>query len=366
MREFHNQMSELWIDLTKLILLIIEYLIYSVVFIFWFIYLIDAVKRKRIYYKRTLRCLQREDDLHQQTLAYNAETELVKYSFLFFMNLIEWVACTYKSIYNVVYTVSGFNSMNTSTDLEYLTHKNAIIIEHFRLNFPSIDILCMILSITLIGSLCMYLSARYAHKSWIKSNSIPYWICFFVLSSILTQFLISICYTSVIGVWCESLLVALSMIFAWKQYRKLNMVMNWTIVDLQIEGRKRLLLKQIRTKRIFNRTITVTWIALFFVLAYQITHSILQTFLVLFPTKYDSFLFLPLSCVISHISTNGYDNSIINYIGISLEIIGTFIFFIPYTCCGLVTMCVTLWRLCKGTTGYRTHFHNQLYAPLIS
>ena len=358
-------MSELWIALTIFILLMIVYLIYSLVFIFWFIYLIDAVKRKRIYYKRTLRCLQREDDLHQQTLAYNARTELVKYSFLFSINFIEWFACTYKSIYHVVYIVSGFKSMNT-TDSEYLTHKNVIIIEHFRVNFPSIDIICFVLSMVLIGSLCMYLSARYAHKSWIKSNSIPYWICFFVLSSILTQFLVSICYTSIIGVWCESLLVTLSMIFAWKQYRKLNMVMNWTIVDLQIECRKRLLSKQIRTKRIFNRTFTVIWIAVFFMLAYQITHSISQTFIVLFPTKYDSFLFLPLSCVISYISTHDYDNSIINYIEISLGTIGTSIFFIPYTCCGLVTMYITLWRLCKGTTGYRTHFHNQLYAPLIS
>ena len=358
-------MSELWIALTIFILLMIVYLIYSVVFIFWSIYLIDAVKRKIIYYKRTLKCLQREEDLHQQTLAYNAKTELVKYSFLFAINFIEWVACTYKSIYHVVYIVSGFNS-NASTDLEYLTYKSGTIIEHFRLNFPSIDILCVILSITLIGSLCMYLSARYARKSWIKSNSIPYWICFFFLSSILTQFLISICYTSVIGVWCESLLLTLSIIFAWKQYRKLNMVMNWMIVDLQIEGRKRLLLKQIRTKRIFNRTFTVIWIALFFVLAYQIIHSISQTTLVLLPTKYDSFLFLPLSCVISQISTNVNNNRIINFIEISLGIIGAFIFFIPYTCCGYVTMYVTLWRLCKGTTGYRTHFHNQLYAPLIS
>ena len=81
-------MWELWICLTIPILsiIIIIHSLYSLVFIFWSIYLIDAVKRKRIYYKRTLRYLKR-DDLDQQALAYNAKTQLVKFVTLLCLNI---------------------------------------------------------------------------------------------------------------------------------------------------------------------------------------------------------------------------------------------------------------------------------------
>ena len=204
-------MQKLYIQIITFSILTIIYSLYTLVFIFWSIYLIDAVKRKRIYLKRTLRCIQRED-LHQQTLAYNAKTELVKYSFLFSINLVEWFACTFVSINNVLTTIREYKN-TASPESEYSTHA-IIFTKQFYLNVPHINTLCIILSVTLIGSLCMYLAARYAHKSWIKSNSIPYWISFFILSSILTQFLVSLCYTSVIGVWCEAVLLTLCVIFS--------------------------------------------------------------------------------------------------------------------------------------------------------
>ena len=362
-------MLERWIYKTILILMILIYSLYTLVFIFWSIYLIDAVKRKRIYLKRTLRCIQRED-LYQQTLANNAKTELVKYSFLFCINIVEWFACTFSAILFGMDMTMEYNtktsSINSLSDWEYLTHAIVPITKQFHLNLPHINTLCMILSITLIGSLCMYLAARYAHKSWIKSNSIPYWISFFILSSILTQFLVSLCYTSVIGVWCEAVLLTLCVIFTWKQYRKLSMVMNWSIVDLQVDGRKRLLLKQKNMKRRFTRMFTLIWIAVLFFLASSFTETILQTILVFFPFNDDSSFIDSLSCVILQMSTHDHLNTItIYYIEYSFDSLGILILFIPYICCGLVTMCVMLWRLCKGTTGYRTHFHNKLYDPLI-
>ena len=350
------------------ILMMLIYLLYTLVFIFWSIYLIDAVKRKRIYYKRTLRCIQR-NDLHQQTLAYNAKTQMVKYSFLFCINLVEWFACTFSAILSGINMIKEYNSktpsINISSDSEYLTNATVITTKQFHLNLPNFPILCMILSITLIGSLCMYLAARYAHKSWIKSNSIPYWISFFILSSILTQFLVSLCYTSVIGVWCEAVLLTLCVIFSWKQYRKLSMVMNWSIVDLQVDGRERLLLKQRNMKRRFTGMFIIIWIAVLFFLASSFTESILQTILVFFPTHDDSSFIDSLSCVILQMSTHDHLNTTIYYIEYSFASVGILIFFIPYICIGLVEMFIMLWRLCKGTTGYRTHFHNKLYDPLI-
>ena len=358
-------MQKLYIQIITFSILTIIYSLYTLVFIFWSIYLIDAVKRKRIYLKRTLRCIQRED-LHQQTLAYNAKTELVKYSFLFSINLVEWFACTFVSINNVLTTIREYKN-TASPESEYSTHA-IIFTKQFYLNVPHINTLCIILSVTLIGSLCMYLAARYAHKSWIKSNSIPYWISFFILSSILTQFLVSLCYTSVIGVWCEAVLLTLCVIFSWKQYRKLSMVMNWSIVDLQVDGRERLLLKQRNMKRRFTRMFTIIWIAVLFLLACEVTESILQTIQIFVLTHEDSSFLDYLSCVIQQKSTHDQLNTItsIYYIELFLGAVGGLIFFVPYTCYGLVTMCVILWRLCKGTTGYKTHFHNHLYDPLIS
>ena len=361
-------MLVIWLYKTILILMMLIYLLYTIVFIFWSIYLIDAVKRKRIYYKTTLRWQQR-NDLHQQTLAYNAKTQMVKYSFLFCINLVEWFACTFSAILSGINMIKEYNSktssINISSDSEYLTNATVITTKQFHLNLPNFPILCMILSVTLIGSLCMYLAARYAHKSWIKPNSIPYWISFFILSSILTQFLVSLCYTSVIGVWCEAVLLTLCVIFSWKQYRKLSMVMNWSIVDLQVDGRKRLLLKQINMKRRFTGMFIIIWIAVFFFLASSFTESILQTILVFFPFNDDSTFIDSLSCVILQMSTHDHLNTIIYYIEYSFASVGFLIFFIPYICIGLVEMFIMLWRLCKGTTGYRTHFHNKLYDPLI-
>ena len=84
----------MWLQLAIFATAVVGYILYTVVFLFWFIYLIDAIKRKRGYYKATLRCLEREFDPHQQTLAYNAKTELVKFVFLFCLNLIEWIGFT--------------------------------------------------------------------------------------------------------------------------------------------------------------------------------------------------------------------------------------------------------------------------------
>ena len=125
-KKFDCRMQIFWIEFIILLIIIFIYSLYTLVFIFWSIYLIDAVKRKRIYYKRTLRCLQR-DNLHQQALAYNAKTELVKYSFLFCINLVEWFSCVFSSIKIIINIVHEYKSktpstsMNTSSDPEYST-----------------------------------------------------------------------------------------------------------------------------------------------------------------------------------------------------------------------------------------------------
>ena len=72
----------IWLNFTLLALGIIIYIMCTVVSCFWSIYLIDAIKRKRSFYKSALRCVEGESDKHQQMLAYNAKTELVKFVYL--------------------------------------------------------------------------------------------------------------------------------------------------------------------------------------------------------------------------------------------------------------------------------------------
>ena len=57
--------------------------------------------------------------------------------------------------------------------------------------------------------------------------------------------------------------------------------------------------------------------------------------------------------------------SAIFYTKFVFGLIGISCIFIPYIGYGLLAMYVVLWRLWKGRTGYKTHFHNQLRAPLI-
>ena len=211
----------------------------------------------------------------------------------------------------------------------------------------------------------MYLSARYAQKSWIKSNRIPYFVCFFATSSIISQILITICYTNIIGIWCDKIIVTISVVFAWKQYRRLNMVLQWSIVDLSVSGDVELLEKHVRMKRRFNRIFITIWIGVscmvvanYISLISHTTEFIIRLYnypfteRLLCDTSNDSHLHL-------------YAFSVLYLMEASIVLIGSLFIFVPYTGYGLCTMFVILWRLLKGKTGYRTHFPVQLIAPLI-
>ena len=50
----------LWIEFATLAAGAVVYILYTIVFWFWLIYLVDAMKRKRGYYKTTLRCIEVE------------------------------------------------------------------------------------------------------------------------------------------------------------------------------------------------------------------------------------------------------------------------------------------------------------------
>ena len=59
------------------------------------------------------------------------------------------------------------------------------------------------------------------------------------------------------------------------------------------------------------------------------------------------------------------DFKVLYSVEVFVAVLGSCLIFVPYIGFGLCTMFVILWRLLKGKTGYRTHFHVQLNAPLI-
>ena len=349
-------MRVLWIQLAMLVTGVVVYFFYTIVFWFWFIYLVDAMKRKRGYYKTILRGVEVESDPQQQILAYNAKTELVKFVSIFCLNLVEWMGLTTTIILGIFQYVWDYRKYFLNASLPFDSGK-----WYYKLHTPYFHNLCLILSMTIIGSLCMYLSARYAQKSWIQSKRIPFLICFFLLNSIATQILVIICYTHIIGLWCDIILVSVSVVFAWKQYRKLDMVIQWSIVDLRVSGNIELLEKQVRMKLRFNRIFTTIWIGIACLLVAKfiglISHTT-QFILRMYNNSSADRLLCP-----SHLKSK--DAMVVYSIEEFMTTLGFLFFFIPYIGYGLCTMCVILWRLFKGKTGYRTHFHFQLTEPLI-
>ena len=347
-------MQTIWtfrIQLAILATAVVGYILYTVVFWFWFIYLIDAIKRKRGYYKATLRCLEREFDPHQQTLTYNAKTEFVKFVFLFCLNLIEWIR------FNAAITTCILNAV-----WDYQQEPSEKGKWYYKLQVPPLPYnMCLVNFLTTLGSLCMYLSARYAQKSWIKSNRIPYWICFFLLSSIVSQILIIISHTHIIGMWCDEIIDVVCVIFAWKQYRKLDMVLRWFIVDLRVSGEMELLEKHVKMKHRFNRIFTTIWMAITCVLLASLIDLLSHTTQFILLKDNHSFLDKLLNSTLLE--------SIYTTIAFSITeciiLVAFLFFFIPYIGYGLCTMSVLLWRLFRGKTGYRTHFPVHLTKSLI-
>ena len=183
-----------WVRLSVVVTGMILYFLYTIVYCFWFIYLLDAMKRKRSFYKTMVKCIQGESDLHQQMLAYNARTEFVKFVSVFSLNLVEWVGVNFTAATGFLKFVSDYIYQLELPTVHFLP---VIIIDNLNTIIVisvSFQVLFVIFSSAITGSLCMYLSARYAQKSWIQSDGIPYWICF-LFSSIALQILVTICYT---------------------------------------------------------------------------------------------------------------------------------------------------------------------------
>ena len=365
------------LGLISLVVIAFGCLLTTIVFCFWFVYLLDAIRSKWKFYKNALRCLQQENfDSQQQILIYNAKTEFVKNVFLFVMNFIEWLAVIsicFAYVINIAeITTLGCqegNKVNITNSSHYLIQIPCIItIVIFRnpflvFIFTSLAHFCAVLSFVLIASLCKYLAKRFSQCSWITSDNIPYLISLFILYQVVYQIIALFCSFLIIAEFANVFLLTVSTLFALKQYRKLLMVINWTIVDLRVSGNNLLLKKQIKSKKILIQVFTFIWIGSILVLAYQFIRFFLLLVLIV-SLSYSSFEIDISLCQDSHtyipvITDIFYILSIANEI---LIIIGIVFIYTPYIGYGLSTMFVVLRRLYTGKSAYRTHYRNPLYA----
>ena len=366
-------MSELLLLICSVLLGIISMLT-TFVFCFWFVYILDAMRRRWKYYRNNLRSLQQEDsDSQQQILTYLGKTEFTKCIFLFFLNIVEWlgfILARVEYILNFTYQYyADVTHQNEAIKGFYIVSSITSGNMHFSLTFHSIFFLpnnILVMSLVLIASLCMYLSARSTQMSWIKSTKIPYLIGFFLLSVIATQTLASFCSTNIIANWCSILLVTVSLIIALKQYRKLQMIIGWAIVDLSISKNRKLMEQHIKMKRNFTKIFTIIWIGTLLLIVSEYMGTILLTSVIILRDRNDSNMIISL-CENSNISNSEVFHGITSlfWIVFIIGLVGAEFIFIPYIGYGLSTMGVILWRLYKGKTGYKTHYHNEINAPLI-
>ena len=336
----------------------------TIMFCFWYIYILDAMRRKWKFYKNSSnRLLERNGSNQEEIIAYNAETEFVKYVFLFFINLLEWTIVVFIGLNFLPNLVLDYNihvqSLMEGCYGNFSKDDQLLKMRHFLFYLPFFNwaICCIIFSLVLNASLCMYLAARQAKLSWMKSNKVPYLIAFFLISLILNQIISGIHSTyNLISYLCYSLLLTFALLYLVKQYRKLLMVINWSIVDLQISGNIHLLRIQIQMKRKFTRISKLSIIGYIIGLSALILGFIIQIGLI--------FIEQHNSCV-TILGTYYHVYDTLYLMNLIMGLIGIIFFFIPYIGFGLSTMCVIFWRLINGKTGYKTHFNNPLNNPLI-
>ena len=333
------------------------------------------IHRKWKIYKKALRCMQGGDSA-QQLIVFTSRTEFVKFVFLFIMNLVELFGLLCTLVIHIIDYIRNkpvdiYNNISNHTSghtyFFFPKHFNKTYTIFFSHTLPNLHNIFFVMCIIIFASLCTYLSARYAQKSWIKSNIIPYLIGFFLLYEIIIQILASFCTTFIIASWCDNFLLIASLVIAFKKYHELVMIINWSIVDLRTSNSILLLKRQINMKQTFIKSIKFLRMGAILLIIAEIIETISHTLVLLLrENNTSSFQCLSL-CGVSYFSNPHalLIISVLSYISTAISIIGASFVLIPYTGFGLSTMCVILWRLIRGKTGYKTHFHNDFSASLI-
>ena len=345
------------------------------VFVFWFIYLIKPIRKQWNKYKNSQKYKPYTDcDFQEETALYNTETELKKYIFLFFINIVEWLAFFYNSIlylYEVfqshkhcLIVNNNNNSVSAHEWLKIPCFLTATEMHYSSYFFSSILFLgdnLLVLSLILIACLCEYLAARYAQKSWMKTHNQILLISVLVAYMAIIQIMSLFCSIAIITKWFNTFLFTLAFCLAVTQYRKLNMVIKWTIVDLEISKvNKRMLKKIIAQKRAFNFMFKFIWVGTGIMIAIEYIRNVLLIAKLVLDQS--SSLNFDISLCYNEQNTNSIVSDVINLsLGLDniISTIGFVIYFIPYIGVGITEIYTQLWRQVKYGSANKIRFREQ-------
>ncbi|KAI6645944.1 hypothetical protein LOD99_13201 [Oopsacas minuta] len=361
----------------------LAYIVFLVAFIFWFLYLLHDVIKRRTCYKSALRSIQEYTDQYQQQVVYRAQTEYVKSIFLSSINIVEWIAITSGGAAMIYYCLKNEficsrkfdESVNSSNPLDHFTNVSDcfkilsitdILNSHIFSELLLTGYNFFLLSITLVGCLSNYLTARYARKSWITNSKVPYFIALAFVFMLITQISTLFCSLTLIIRCVHCVVSVVALVFAIQQSWRLRMVINWTVVDLEIsQNNKRSLIKFKKMSKRLSNLFYLLWIGCFLALI----------------TVFMENIKLVIELILQFISEDNHDYSLCTlhnqYLSTSiaaifdvfngiLSITGILLIYFPYILSGYIRMSVIIWLRIRGRTGYRTHFPNPLRKPLIS
>ena len=365
-------MAQPWL-LINLVIIGLIALLTTVVFCFWCVYLLDTMRNKWKIYGKAFKTLDHRSDFQEQSVVYNAKTEFVKSVFLFSMNLVEWfafVSCCASYLTKVYSGDLLCQNQNFSNQSGYQNEGLNIpcFFKSTEVNYNSklmnsilfLGDNLIVLSLILIACLCEYLVERYSRKSWLKSNNIPILIVIFLVYTTVIQFISLFCVTVIIARWFNTIVLTVSLVIAVRQYKRLKMVIQWTITDLEIcQLNKKMLRRAIRQKNAFNTVFRFIWLGT----AVMIAEEYFRNFV------------LTVNIPLNELKSFNFDISICeglrptypiisDIFGISIEvdnlmgITGFCIFFIPYIVVGIANMCLFVWIHGTGSSGHITRYHN--------
>ena len=242
---------------------VVLYAVLTIAFCFWFVFLLQAVITKRSCYRTAKFGLQERNDPSQQQVVHDAETCYVLSVSLFSINIIEWVTITLFAaayIYVIVKygwecsrhtTANGSFNLSADTNLS-ISHCITQSIQTSFVNSKIRNFLVnsgynlILLSLTLIACLCNYLTARYAKVSWIKSDKIPFYIILVLVIMLLAQLTTLFCFLTLIVRYVHLVITSAALVVAIQQARRLRMVVEWMIVDLEISQTNKTSLQRLR------------------------------------------------------------------------------------------------------------------------
>ena len=210
------------------IIIVFIILLVSTVFVFWFVYLFERIFHYWKYYNSALRASK---DYTEQVV-YERKTELVKVIFLFAINLIEYTCLMAYVALRIFVNTQGPDS---DLSAHFLTSHQYELLSFTQISF-SVMYDLVIINLALISTLCRYLAAKYAEKSWINNKHVKKYLSLLAILIIIITILYSFCYLVFLAKCLQFLLEVSILAITIKQFKRLIMVIDWKIVGLGIDN----------------------------------------------------------------------------------------------------------------------------------